>query len=275
MNATSRQPFIRQWAALTSRYGRNLIRDRKTMAVLIGQVPVMAVLIAFLFPGDLLALPDEEPGKSAQFVFILVTASIWLGLITSCREIASEREIVVRELSVGIRLDAYLAAKVAILFVLSAVQIGLLTGIALSLQPTHGSASTTLQLYLVLLATAWASVSLGLAISTLAKSVDQATSFVPLLLIPQLLFAGALVTIKSMDPPVDSLSGIVMARWSFAGAGNSIDLNSRLAESKPELATYGDTFFSLAPAGSIAILIGFSAITLLITGALLARRRPV
>jgi ABC transport system ATP-binding/permease protein len=262
----------RQLKVLTGRYLRTFSRDGRTALVLLGQVPVIALLIALLFPADVLAHPDDEPTKSAQAVFLLVTASLWIGLISSCREIVNERSIVLREFAVGSRIGAYLGSKAIVLFSLAAVQTALLLAIFTALRPLHDDADAYLDLYAVLLATSWAAVATGLAVSTLARSVDQATSFVPMLLIPQLLFAGALVTVEAMETPIRLLSALVVARWAFAGAGSSIDMNARLATDPPAAAGYGDSFFALAPPLAAAIVLLFVFAGVAIAGALLARR---
>jgi ABC-type multidrug transport system ATPase subunit/pSer/pThr/pTyr-binding forkhead associated (FHA) protein/ABC-type multidrug transport system permease subunit len=266
--------FLRQLTALTGRYVRTFGRDGKTLRVLLGQVPIMALLIAALFPGGLLELPDADPTKSTQFVFLLVTASLWIGLISSCREIVNERSIVLREFAVGSRMSAYLAAKTIVLFSLAAVQVAMLVLFATFVQPLHESASGYLGFYAVLLGTTWAAMGMGLAVSTLARSVDQATSFVPMLLIPQLLFAGALVTVRSMQPAVRLISDFVVARWSFAGAGNAIEMNRRLATDKGALANYGHHFFSL-PYPVAALIATIFALAGLGVAALQLRRRSL
>jgi ABC transport system ATP-binding/permease protein len=264
--------LLRQLRVFSSRYLRVFLRDRRTLAVLLGQVPAIAVLIALLFDADLLALPDEDPGKSAQFVFLLVTASLWIGLISSCREIVNERSIVLRELSIGARLGAYLGAKVIVLFALAAIQTALLLFLATALRPLHEPASAYLSLYAVLLGTAWAAVTMGLAVSTFARSVDQATSFVPLLLIPQLLFAGALVTVKAMTSVVILvLSDLTVARWAFAGGGGAIEMNARLATDRGQMHLYGPDFFSISPAVATAATLGFAAAGLAVATQLLRR----
>lgn len=257
---------------LTGRYLRTFVRDRRTALVLLGQVPVIAVLIALLFPADVLAYPDEEPTKSAQFVFLLVTASLWIGLISSCREIVNERSIVLREFAVGSRIGAYLGSKAIVLFSLAVLQTALLVGIVTALRPLHEPVTSYLALYGMLLATSWAAIATGLAVSTLARSVDQATSFVPMLLIPQLLFAGALVTVEAMETPVRLLSTLVVARWAFAGAGSSIEMNARLAGDPQAAAGYGESFFALSPSLSVAIVLVFVVVACGLAGALLARR---
>lgn len=270
--APTDRSFGRQLAVLTGRYLRTFVRDRRTALVLLAQVPVIALLIAALFPLGVLELPDAEPAKSAQFVFLLVTASLWIGLISSCREIVNERSIVLREFAVGSRIGAYLGSKAVVLFSLAVVQTALLLAFATAIQPLHEPAGSYLGLYGLLLATAWAAIATGLAVSTLARSVDQATSFVPLLLIPQLLFAGALVTVKSMQPVVRVLSDLVVARWSFAGAGNSIDMNARLAADPKAAVAYGESFFGLGTPLAIAVVLIFVLAGLGLAAALLARR---
>ena len=245
------------------------------MIVLLGQVPVIALLIAALSGTGLLQYPDAEPTKSAQFAFLLVTASLWIGLISSCREIVNERSIVLREFAVGSRIGAYLASKTIVLFALAALQTTLLLAVATAFVPLHEPTSSYIALYGVLLATAWAAIATGLAVSTLARSVDQATSFVPMLLIPQLLFAGALTTVKDMGPAVRVLSDLVVARWAFAGAGNSIKMNARLAGDPPAAAKYGHSFFALDPAVAIAVILVFAAAGLAVSGTLLSRRADV
>ena len=113
---------------------------------------------------------------------------------------------------------------------------------------------------------------MGFAVSTLARSVDQATSFVPMLLIPQLLFAGALVTVQSMQPAMRVLSDLVVARWSFAGAGSSIEMNSRLATDQGAATSYGHSFFSLNPVVAVTVMLVFAAAGLSLATILLRRR---
>lgn len=261
-------------STLTRRYARTLWRDRRTLGILLAQAPVIALLIGLLYPQNLLALPDHQPSRSAQFVFLLVTAALWLGLIDSCREIVKERSIAVRELAVGVRLDGYLIAKAGLLFLLAAVQCVLLVGVATAIQPLHAAFGAYLTLTGLLILTAWTTVSIGLLVSALARSVDQATSLIPLLLIPQLLFGAALVPLNRMSTPIKALSDLMVSRWAFAGAGHTIHMNLRLAEA-PTVASvsgYGTTFFSTSPAVVAIILLGFAAALLLAVAVLLARQ---
>lgn len=126
----------------------------------------------------------------------------------------------------------------------------------------------------ILILTSWSAVAIGLVISTLARSVDQATSLIPLLLIPQLLFGGALVAFARMGTAIRALADLMVSRWAFAGAGHAIEMNVRLADA-PQVASlsgYGSSFFSLNEEVAAIILLGFTAAMLLTTAILLARR---
>jgi ABC-type multidrug transport system permease subunit len=235
---------------------------------------LIGLLLALLYPRDVLALPDTSPTRSAQFMFLLVTATLWLGLIDSCREIVRERAIILRELAVGVRLDAQIIAKSVILFAIAAVQCVLLVAVVSALRPFHLSLGNYGEVLGLLVLTSWAMVGLGLLVSTVARSVDQATSVIPLLLIPQLLFGGALVALDRMGLVIKILADITVSRWAFAGVGHAIDMNARLAgEPKAaKLSGYGTEFFSLQPAVAGLVLLGFTAAALLGAALLLARR---
>ena len=266
--------LFRQSATLIGRYAHTLGRDRRTVAALLGQAPLIGLLLALLYPRDVLALPDTSPTRSAQFMFLLVTAALWLGLIDSCREIVKERAIILRELAVGVRLDAQIVAKAVILFAIAALQCFLLLGVAVALRPFHTSLTNFGEVLGLLILTSWAMVGLGLLVSTVARSVDQATSVIPLLLIPQLLFGGALVALERMGTVVKVLSDVTTSRWAFAGVGHAIGMNARLSEEPKaaRLSGYGTDFFAIQPMVAGLVLLGFTALALLVAALLLARK---
>ena len=117
---------------------------------------------------------------------------------------------------VNLRLLSYLASK---LFVLSFI-IGLQTiWLFATLKILHFAGLMSLPGYflglpqlLVLVLTGMVGIALGLFISALVKTSEVATSLVPLILIPQILFAG-LVTVPT---GISKIVGAAMpATWSF------------------------------------------------------------
>jgi len=261
-----------QATVLAHRYLQLLLRDRRNMALLLGQVPVLALAIVGLFHSGLFDRPGT-PGDAVQLLFLLATTVIWLGSIDASREVIKERSVFERETAVGTRVSAYLTSKLLVLFGLAAVQTVLLTIIVFAFQPLHEPFGAYLAVIGLLVLTSWVAVGMGLLVSATVGSQDQATSFIPLVLIPQLLFAGAIVTVQSMGEPVQTLSNAVFSRWALAGIGSTIDMDARIAED-PVLAqanTFGD-FFGLDPLAGAGLLAGF--LVLFVAWVALLLRRP-
>jgi ABC-type multidrug transport system ATPase subunit/pSer/pThr/pTyr-binding forkhead associated (FHA) protein/ABC-type multidrug transport system permease subunit len=244
-----RQSLGYQTRVLANRYALLVLRDRKYMRSALIQVPVLGIFTAILFSSTIFATPPHAnfAGKSAQLVFLMVTIAIWLGAINAAREIVKERNVLDRELAVGVRLPAYLASKLVVLLSFAAVQIVLFALIVLVLRPLHAPSSTVLDFLLVLVLVGSIAALLGLLVSAVSTSEDQATAIIPLLLVPQLLFGGAIVQHKDMTSIVRFLSVLVPSRWGFAAAGHAVHMQRRIDEDHvfSRISHYGPSFFSI------------------------------
>jgi len=140
----------------------------------------------------------------------------------------------------------------------------------------HTDVVTYLEVLAILLLTGFVSVAMGLLVSALASSQDQATSFIPLVLIPQLLFAGSIVAYQSMSAPVQALSTFVYSRWSFAGVGSAVGMNTRLAADPVARGKnrFGPDFFTLSTSTTCLILLAFMAVFFAAVALLVRRRAP-
>jgi hypothetical protein len=256
-----RSSLLAQTAVLMRRYVKLLLRDRANLALLVGQVPVLAVANATLFRSGLFDRPGGDPGNAAQLLFLISIVVIWLGSIDAAREIVKERAVFEREAAIGTRLGAYLLSKTIVLFSLVALQTLLFCAIVLAIQPLDQPVGDYVELVSLLVLTGFVAVGMGLLVSALVATEDQAMSFTPLILIPQLLFAGAIVAVDKMAEPAQTLSALVFARWSFAGIGSAIDMNQRIAEDPvfARLNTFGPDFFDLSWGECALILSAFLA----------------
>jgi len=176
---------VRQWATLVRRYAEIMTRDRINLLVLLGQAPVIAFLTH-------LVVDAKAPRDFPYFTLALVAT--WFGSSLAAREIVKERAVYRRERMVNLGLLPYVASKVFTLTVVVSAQCALLLG---TLKVLHyadltylpGSYGGLPQL-LVMVLTGVVGLSLGLCVSAAAKTSETATSLVPLLLIPQILFSG-------------------------------------------------------------------------------------
>jgi ABC-type multidrug transport system ATPase subunit/pSer/pThr/pTyr-binding forkhead associated (FHA) protein/ABC-type multidrug transport system permease subunit len=247
------QPFGYQARVLARRYATLVRRDRRHVRSALIQVPILGLLAAFLFTrgvfNTIASGGTLYTGKSAQLLFLLVIVTLWLGSINAAREVVKERNVLQRELAVGVQIPAYIASKLAVLLTFSGIQTALFSLIVFAIQPLRESLATGLALAIVLILTSWIGVLLGLLVSALAASEDHATGVIPLLLVPQLLLGGAIVTVKDMSLPIHGLADLIPARWAFAAAGRAIHMQARIADDPKFTAvnSYGSHFFTVAP----------------------------
>jgi ABC-type multidrug transport system ATPase subunit/pSer/pThr/pTyr-binding forkhead associated (FHA) protein/ABC-type multidrug transport system permease subunit len=279
--SSSSRPAARartQAGILAARYIRLILRDRRNLLILLAQAPVLALLVASLFNGSVMRLgANHQSGTATQLVFLVVTVVTWLGSIDAAREIIKERAVFTRERAVGVRTSAYLVAKTLVLFTLATVQALILCAIVLALRHADASAGTYVEFILLVVVTSWAAVMMGLALSAFVNTENQAMSFIPMALIPQLLFAGQIKPLIQLPVVLRAVATLIFSRWSYAGLGGTLNFNRRFIldpTGRGQVVAYGHSFFALgtAPAlGILALFIG-AFMALVVVG---LRRRSV
>ncbi len=153
--------------------------------------------------------------------FACLIATLWFGCNNAAQAVVRELPIFRRERIAGLGLHAYALSKTAFLSLLAWAQVLLLliaqaVPVLLMAQdghPAHAILPGTLS-GLVIFGTAFlltgvVGVQLGLAISASARTATQASLWVPLALIPQILFSGFVVTRPEMPPLARSISAAV------------------------------------------------------------------
>ncbi len=198
---------IRQWFTLSRRYLEVLLKDKLNLFILFAQAPIIAFL-------TLIVLDSNEPRDSAYFVLALV--SIWFGTSVSAREIIRERPIYKRERMINLGIFPYLFSKLFVLGIIVGVQC-LMLFIPLKMFDLVGIMKMPGDLlgipqFWAMLLSAGVGIAIGLFISALVKTSEMATSLVPLILIPQILFSG----LFGVPSGISKVVGLTMpATWSF------------------------------------------------------------
>ncbi|MGD9564308.1 MAG: FHA domain-containing protein [Pyrinomonadaceae bacterium] len=198
---------VSQWITLSRRYMAVLLRDKMTLFILLAQAPIIA-LMTFFVTGA------EQPRDFPFFVLALV--AMWFGTSVSAREIIRELPVYKRERMVNLGLVPYLASKLFVVGIIVAVQC-LLLFVPLKVMDLAGLMSMPGELLGIpqlwaMLLTAAVGVGVGLFISGLVRTPEMATSLVPLILIPQLLFSGLAGVPEGVSRAV---SMTMPAAWSF------------------------------------------------------------
>ena len=213
---------LSQLVTLARRYTRILTADLRHTLILLLQAPVLGLLIG-------LATRAGTPGwRPTSVMFLMLSLSaFWFGCVNAAREITKETAVTARERMVGVGVLPYVLSKLLVLQALALVQVAILLLMVDWLGPPRqlgsggsyaivlGGIPGSYPLALVnLYLTALNGIGLGLLISSLAGNSDKAMSLVPLALLPQILFAGALAVPKagSLARAAGYLVGV---NWSF------------------------------------------------------------
>ena len=198
---------VQQWMTLSRRYWEVLVRDKFNLFILLVQAPIVALL-------TYLVIDKNQPRDFIYFVLALV--SVWFGTSVAAREIIRERAVYARERMVNLGLLPYLCSKLFILGIIVGVQCILLflplkVFDAAGLLKMPGDLAGIPQIWTMIL-TAGVGIALGLFISAVVKTSEMATSLVPLILIPQILFSG----LVGVPTGISKVAGLIMpAAWSF------------------------------------------------------------
>jgi ABC transport system ATP-binding/permease protein len=181
---------------------------------------VNTALQSFIKPGS---------GADAQTtLFIMAFAAVLFGIVNGGREIVKEEAVYKRERAVNLGIAPYLFSKIVVLGVLCALQ-SLVLVVVVNLRtpfPAQGLIlSGSLEIYITLLLTSLAGLTMGLALSAVSPNNDRATSFIPILLIPQVIFSGVIFAFTSIGLQV--VGGFFAERWAMAAMGTTIGLHSQ------------------------------------------------
>ncbi len=179
---------LRQMMTLMLRYIDLIFADKKNLLILLLQAPLIALIIGLVFSTE--GIPAARAAAESQISFILILSTIWFGTLNSARELVKELPIFQRERSVNLALVPYLCSKLIPLAVLCLIQCISLLGIVQLMVNLPGN---FLERVAVLFVTGMASTCMGLAVSAFVDSNDKAVAMAPILLIPQVVLANAVV----------------------------------------------------------------------------------
>jgi ABC-type multidrug transport system ATPase subunit/pSer/pThr/pTyr-binding forkhead associated (FHA) protein len=172
----------------------------------------------FILPGS---------GSDAQKVlFIMAFAAVLFGCVSGAREIVKEANIYRRERAVDLGIIPYMFSKIAVLGVLSLFQSAVLLFIVDLVEPVQQGVflPVLLETYITIALCSLGGLLIGLTISALAPNNDWAISFIPIILIPQVIFAGAIIPFK--DWLTQILAVGFPTRWALAALCSSIGVHS-------------------------------------------------
>ncbi|MGB1936000.1 MAG: ATP-binding cassette domain-containing protein [Akkermansiaceae bacterium] len=172
-------------------------RNRGTVYSILLESPLLALLI-----GATLRASPEGPYEFSSslhlpvYLFLTVTIGMFLGLTNSATEILRDSPLLRRERNCRTGTFLYVSAKFIALSVPALLQCGIYTWLGHMMLDIHGM---FFMHWGWMTLTALCGTAMALTISAIVMTERAALSSVPLLLVPQILLAGALVPFGEMN----------------------------------------------------------------------------
>jgi len=158
--------------------------------------PIVAIALTLVTSRDLYTA--SKINNTQQILLMLSIATLWFGTTNAAREIVKEAPIYKRERTVNLGILPYMFSKIMVLGILCLFQSAVLTLVVQLGEPLHQGIflPPLLETYITLALTSLAGLMVGLTISAIAPNNDRAISFVPIILLPQVIFSGAIIALK-------------------------------------------------------------------------------
>jgi ABC-type multidrug transport system ATPase subunit len=200
--------ILRQGAILLHRNTLLLLADRRTLAMAAIQSVLIGGLVGYAF--GQFGMGQERVNAQNALLLLLALSAIWLGCNSASKEIVGDLAIYRREHDINLSTIAFVGAKYLVSAAFTVVQLAVVYVLVAAL--AEKIPGNRLEQFLLLVIGALAGTSIGLLISASANTRDQATTIVPLALVPQLVLAGVLVP-KLPDLAVNVAKVAVSGFW--------------------------------------------------------------
>lgn len=216
---------VRQFLILSARNIKILTRDRFGLTLMLATAPIVSLLDVILSVTLGRNPLDFNSGLFANVMitlFLLTIYGVMVGGISQMREIVKEAEVYKRERLVNLQILPYVLSKVWVAALLALYQAVVYTIVHYIAFDVPGGVSEFFQIYITLALATLAGMMLGLFASALAPNANSAPLLVIILMLPQIVLAGALIPLPTF------LSAPTSTRWAFealmsiSGAGSDV-----------------------------------------------------
>jgi ABC-type multidrug transport system ATPase subunit/CRP-like cAMP-binding protein len=237
-----------QFRVLSRRNFDLYARYPSSFVPLVMQPVIFTLLLLALFRSDLFDVNTDNPNAPLQLIYIFAFMVFLFGLLFGVQEIVKERAIFFRERMVNVGVVPYLMSKTSFLAPLLVVCCIAMTVLlwATNRLPDRGF-DVYVPLVITLCLTAFAGLALALLISAAVNTSQLATDLLTPWIAPQVLFAGALFAVASMNTVGKVIAAVTAVRWSFDGSTAIVELKELFAQSSSPIAEalliqYEDSF---------------------------------
>lgn len=214
-----RKPGVwRQFLIFLERNFKTKATNRQYLAIALLQAPVLALICAMLTryaPPEGYSVMNNK--NLVSYFFMAVIVATFIGMSGSAEEIIKDRALLKRERFLQLSYGSYIWSKIVFVASVSLVQTLLFIVIGNNIMGLHGQFSTW---WFILFMTALLSNLTGLLLSQILSSVVAIYISIPILLIPQILLCGLVVSFSDLTPKsttgnVPLIGDLIPSRWSY------------------------------------------------------------
>ncbi len=223
---------IRRQIRFVARREVRLLFANRLYLFFLAVLPLVLAALTLSIPGDSgLDRPragSTNPHQAIEILAALNIAAVIVGSALTIGALVGQRRVFRREQALGLSASAYLAAKILVYSLAAAILTAIVFVIVVAVEggPVNGAVllhNATVELYVSVAATAIVSAVVGLALSTLGKSLREVLPLVVPVVLVSALFNGSLVPLVSKWV-LEQISWFVPAQWGFAASASTVDL---------------------------------------------------
>lgn len=200
------------------------LKDQQYVFINLLEAPILAFILGYFTKfisgsgGDPDLYVFGQNTNIPAYLFMSVVVAIFIGLNVSAEEIIKDRKLLQREKFLNLSRSSYLNSKILNLIFVSALQSLTFVLIGNSILEIKG---LWMGYWLILFSTYVFANMLGLNISSGLKTVVAIYVIIPLILVPQLLFSGTIVSFDKLHPSISNkeyvprIGDLMISRWAY------------------------------------------------------------
>ncbi len=214
----------RQFRVLFKRAFLSKMRNNANLLITLLAAPMLALLIGFVLRHSEGTRYDFASAFHIPvYLFLSLVVAMFLGLTNSVDDITRDRPVLLRERNLNVRLGYYVMAKGLTLAAFAIVQCVLFTLVGDALLAIRGMFWI---IFAAMFLTTMSGVAIGLVVSSLVNESKTGVLIIPVVLIPQLILAGAFIKYEDMNRNLDIV--YTVQQWANRHPGTAMEPRSDL-----------------------------------------------
>lgn len=218
-HSDQRKPgVLKQFAIFLYRNFRTKITNVQYLLITLLEAPLLAMICAMLTryaPPEGYTVMDNK--NLVSYFFMSVIVATFLGMSGSAEEIIKDRALLKREEFLHLSYGSYIWSKIVLMAGVSLLQTCLFVLIGNTIMGLNGLFGVW---WLILFVTAFLANLTGLFLSQRLSSVVAIYISIPILLIPQILLCGLVVSFSDLTPKsttgnVPLIGDLIPSRWAY------------------------------------------------------------